>query len=259
MPGSQSWCSAGTGSRPVPRVRPPAGRRRMPADRPTSASGVAERQRDETRALARLHPQQHRVLAAALRGLEVACATSPGLGDRLAADVENDVADLEAVSAATPSGSTAVTTHAVASAPATCCSAQASGRACGTALLEPVLAGCVRTRLLLLVRQRAERQRRRSSARAVAPDRSSFDRAARGHARRSGAPVRADRRPYSPSTAVMTSPLSMPGLGGRAVRSAASATSAPAAFFRPRLSAISGVTGWICDADPAAGDAALVA
>ena len=49
----------------------------------------------------------------------------------------------------------------------------------------------------------------------------------------------------SPLTAVMTSPDSMPALAAGPL-ACGSATSAPSAFFRPRLSAISGVTGWIC-------------
>ena len=43
----------------------------------------------------------------------------------------------------------------------------------------------------------------------------------------------------------MTSPATMPALAAGPF-GCGSATSAPSAFFRPRLSAISGVTGWIC-------------
>ena len=48
----------------------------------------------------------------------------------------------------------------------------------------------------------------------------------------------------SPLTAVITSPDSMPALAAGPL-ACGSATSAPSAFFRPRLSAISAVTGWI--------------
>jgi hypothetical protein len=48
-----------------------------------------------------------------------------------------------------------------------------------------------------------------------------------------------------PSTAVTTSPLSIPALAA-GLLGCGSDTSAPAAFFKPRPSAMSGVTGWIC-------------
>ena len=48
----------------------------------------------------------------------------------------------------------------------------------------------------------------------------------------------------SPFTAVMTSPDWMPALAAGPL-ACGSATSAPSAFFMPRLSAMSAVTGWI--------------
>ena len=48
----------------------------------------------------------------------------------------------------------------------------------------------------------------------------------------------------SPLTAVITSPDSMPALAAGPF-ACGSATSAPSAFLRPRLSAMSAVTGWI--------------
>ena len=48
-----------------------------------------------------------------------------------------------------------------------------------------------------------------------------------------------------PLTAVMTSPASMPALAA-GVSALASSTSAPEAFFSPRLSAMPAVTGCTC-------------
>src|SRR5580658_3885814 len=67
----------------------------MPADRPIR-SGVAERQGDETRALVRLHPKQQRVFAVLTRVSDLV-AHLARIGDRLAADIEDHVADAEAV------------------------------------------------------------------------------------------------------------------------------------------------------------------
>src|SRR5262249_60790056 len=48
-----------------------------------------------------------------------------------------------------------------------------------------------------------------------------------------------------PLTAVITSPAAMPALAA-GLLACGSATSAPCDFLRPRLSAISAVTGWVC-------------
>src|ERR1700729_82324 len=61
-----------------------------------SCSGVAERQRDELRAVTRLHPEQHRMLAVGTCVGETFTNVRRSRY-RLAADVENHVADLKAV------------------------------------------------------------------------------------------------------------------------------------------------------------------
>src|SRR5580698_200504 len=59
-------------------------------------SRLTERHRHKARDVARLHPHQHVVLALRL-GLDQRLAYIAGIGDRLAADVENDGAGLEAL------------------------------------------------------------------------------------------------------------------------------------------------------------------
>src|SRR5262249_53983551 len=53
----------------------------------------------------------------------------------------------------------------------------------------------------------------------------------------------------APSTAVITSPAATPAFAA-GLSVCGSATSAPSAFLRLRLSAISAVTGWTCTAQP---------
>ena len=62
----------------------------------TSRSGVAERQRDEARSVAGLHPHQH-VGAAVALGVGQHLAHLADTGDGLAADVEDDVTGLQAM------------------------------------------------------------------------------------------------------------------------------------------------------------------
>jgi hypothetical protein len=93
----------GTGRNPSPRVGSPAGLH-IPLDQGTargrSPSGtplrVSERKRDELGPVARLHPHQHRVLAGLVQIGQV-LADIGRIGDRLPADVEDDVAALHAV------------------------------------------------------------------------------------------------------------------------------------------------------------------
>ena len=89
----------------------------MPADRPY-LSGIAERKRDEARASIRLHPKQQRALAFLARVRDLR-ADLRGARNRFAADVENDVADLEAVIGGDAIRVTAVTTTPLPSDPAT--------------------------------------------------------------------------------------------------------------------------------------------
>jgi hypothetical protein len=62
----------------------------------TPTSGIAERKHDESCARARLHPKQQRVLAL-LASIRNQPANICRARDRFAADVENDIADLEVV------------------------------------------------------------------------------------------------------------------------------------------------------------------
>src|SRR5271155_1592016 len=103
MPGGRVGICGGGACGPAPRYARQRGRR-MPAVRPItleppgpelSALGIAERQSHETRALARLHSKQQSVLAF-LAGVRELLADIRRVCNRLAADVEDDVADLEA-------------------------------------------------------------------------------------------------------------------------------------------------------------------
>src|SRR6516225_5509398 len=85
----------GTGAGPVPLVRTAGGgdgcRRCAPC-----RSSLAEPQRNELRRVARLHPHEDRTLAVLLRVLE-RTADVGRIGNLLAADLENDVAGLDAL------------------------------------------------------------------------------------------------------------------------------------------------------------------
>src|SRR6266446_8414358 len=99
---------AGTGTKPVPRVRSTGGGDgcrwdapisfgRTPAHahrRGTRPSGAAERQRDEPRALPGFHPQQNGALAAGAGIAERITHVRQG-GNDLAANVEDDIAGLD--------------------------------------------------------------------------------------------------------------------------------------------------------------------
>ena len=88
------------------RARPPGSNRRrgrrMPTVRPIR-SGLAEPQRNELRRVARLHPHEDRTLAVLLRVFERA-ADIGRIGNLLAADLENDVAGLDALVGGNPVG-----------------------------------------------------------------------------------------------------------------------------------------------------------
>src|SRR5262245_43576850 len=92
----------GTGAGPVPLVRTAGGgdgcRRCAPI-----RSGLAEPQRNELRRVARLHPHENRTLAILLRVFERA-ADIGRIGNLLAADLENDVAGLDALVGGNPVG-----------------------------------------------------------------------------------------------------------------------------------------------------------
>src|SRR5262249_15481405 len=92
-----------TGARPrPPGWRTRRGGRRMPTVRPIR-SGLAEPQRNELRRVARLHPHENRALAILLRVFERA-ADIGRIGNLLAADLENDVAGLDALVGGNPVG-----------------------------------------------------------------------------------------------------------------------------------------------------------
>src|SRR5262249_34718910 len=88
------------------RARPPGPTRRrgrrMPTVRPIR-SGLAEPQRNELRRVARLHAHENRALAILLRVFERA-ADLGRIGNLLAADLENDVAGLDALVGGNPVG-----------------------------------------------------------------------------------------------------------------------------------------------------------
>src|SRR4029077_12312953 len=86
------WVSppAPTGDKQRRRGRPYWSRTR----RRTPRLGIAERQRDEAHAVALLHAQQHLMLALRL-GIDQRLAHVADIGDRLAADVEDDGAGLK--------------------------------------------------------------------------------------------------------------------------------------------------------------------
>ena len=92
--GARGWGRATT-------ARPPGSNRRrgrrMPAERPIRVRRVPSRTATNSRPFARLHAQQHRVLAVLLRASLIALAHIGRRGDLLAADLEDDVAGLEAV------------------------------------------------------------------------------------------------------------------------------------------------------------------
>src|SRR5262249_3613554 len=70
---------------------------------PPSHLGLAEPQRNEPRRVARLHPHENRTLAILLRVFERA-ADIGRIGNLLAADLENDVAGLDALVGGNPVG-----------------------------------------------------------------------------------------------------------------------------------------------------------
>src|SRR3979490_545261 len=76
--------------------------RRMPTVRPIGLS-FGEPDGDELRLLARLHPHKDRALAVLLR-LAQGAAHVHRIGHLLAADLENDVAGLEALTGRKPIG-----------------------------------------------------------------------------------------------------------------------------------------------------------
>ncbi len=154
MPGGRVGIRRGRALRPVPRVRPPAGA--TDASGSPHSSGVAERQSDELRSFARLHPKQHRVLALLAR-LRKLLADVSRVRNRLAADIENHVADLKAVIGGDAVRIDRGDDHAIASEPALF--AGASVRPSFGMSLSRDLALVLLVGGLLLVGQRAQRQR----------------------------------------------------------------------------------------------------
>src|SRR5262245_21344521 len=92
----------GTGVRPVPWFEPPAGATDA-GGAPHSRSGFAEAQRDEPRRVTRLHPHEDRALALFLRFSQRA-AYIGGIGNLLAAHLENDITGLDALIGGNPVG-----------------------------------------------------------------------------------------------------------------------------------------------------------
>ena len=155
MPGGRVGIRRGRALRPVPRERPPAGATDAggrPIRRQALPSGSATKRvpsLDFTRNNSACLPS--------LRASATCLRTSAGIGDRLAADIENDVADLEAVIGGDAVRIDRGDHHAVAVAPGTCCRRQRQAEL-GHIAVGQLDAASARFAPGLLIRQRAERQ-----------------------------------------------------------------------------------------------------
>ena len=194
-------------------------------------SAVADRQRDEAGVVTRLHPHQT-VRLPSVRALPITLRTSAA-SNRLAGDFEDHVAGREAVVGGDTGGIDAGDHHAFAAG-----ARDARGRRQREAELAEIgavvvvlsvsaLACCCSAIRRASAEVFSEPLCRTESLTAV------FGASAPIALARSRASLTA-----SPSTAVITSPASMPALAA-GLSSCGSATSAPSAFFRPRLSAMS--------------------
>src|SRR5262245_43817759 len=205
-----------------------------------SRSGAGDRNGHEPRRVARLQAHQHGTLLVGT-GVGQRLSDVGRCRHRLAADIEDDVAGLEAVVGGAALRIDAGHDHAFASG-----ARHLAGRRERQAEARRVASGAVAFlgagAGLALLRQLAEGDRQRLRL-ALAQQRELG-----GGARRHCADLLGEiaaSLTASPFTDVITSPATMPALAA-GLSACGSAMSAPSSFLRPRLSAMSAVTGWIC-------------